>query len=46
VLAAHNLAGEARPFPDAAIGGEGLLGAAGEDGRTLPGHGFLWVRTT
>jgi maltose alpha-D-glucosyltransferase/alpha-amylase len=44
VVAAHNLAASPRPLPDAAIGGEPLLGQAADDGRTLPGHGFLWVR--
>lgn len=44
IVAVHNLAAAPRPLPDAAIGGEPLLGDAGEDGRTLPGHGFLWVR--
>jgi maltose alpha-D-glucosyltransferase / alpha-amylase len=44
VIAAHNLAGEPRPLPEVAVGGEQLLGRAEDDGRTLPGHGFLWVR--
>jgi len=44
IAVAHNLAAGPRALPEELVGGELLLGDETEDGRTLPGYGFRWVR--
>ncbi|MCU1475243.1 alpha-amylase family glycosyl hydrolase [Amnibacterium sp.] len=43
IAAAHNLAADPRPLPEAMAAGQLLLGDETVDGGLLPGHGFRWV---